>query len=141
MVPVLAAPPKTPSTYHLTPVLVVPVTVAVNCFVVFVGTLALVGEMEIATCACTEAVAVNATKQSAISERRRAAGFATRGVYQTERLDIEPIQIRDMRCTWIRCVSCTSGALIKRNKSVLAKARTEHRQAMGGVRIPPLGSS
>src|SRR6266545_793180 len=71
MVPVLAAPPKTPSTYHLTPVLVVPVTVAVNCFVVFVGTLALVGEMEIATCACTEAVAVKAMKQSAISERRR----------------------------------------------------------------------
>src|SRR6266540_2668747 len=110
MVPVLAAPPKTPSTYHLTPVWVVPVTVAVNCFVVFVGTLALVGEMEIATCACTEAVAVKATKQNAISERRRAAGFAAREVNQTEKMDIEPIQIRNVSCTWIRCVSCTSGS-------------------------------
>jgi hypothetical protein len=73
IVPVEEAPPITPSTDHFTPTLVVPVTVAMNCFVVFSVTLALVGEMEIATCAWAEAVTINPTKQSAISERRSTA--------------------------------------------------------------------
>jgi hypothetical protein len=45
IVPVLAAPPNTPSTYHLTPVLVVPVTMAANCFVAFPATVTEVGLM------------------------------------------------------------------------------------------------
>ena len=45
MVPNVAFPPMTPFTFHMTDVLVVLVTVAVNCFVVFTRTLALVGEM------------------------------------------------------------------------------------------------
>jgi hypothetical protein len=60
----------------LTPVLVVPVTVAANCFVVFAGTLALVGEMEIATAACAGAMAANTTKQTAISVRSKDTTFA-----------------------------------------------------------------
>src|SRR6266540_1385266 len=69
MAPTVEFPPLMPSTDQLTVLFEAPVTVAVNCCVVFVGTLALVGEMEIATCACTEAVAVKAMKQSAISCR------------------------------------------------------------------------
>jgi hypothetical protein len=49
IVPVAAAPPITPSTDHCTPRFVVPVTVAVNCFVVFAVTLAVVGLTVIAT--------------------------------------------------------------------------------------------
>jgi hypothetical protein len=45
MVPAVELPPGTPSTDHCTPVLVVPVTVAVNCFVVLAVTLAEVGVM------------------------------------------------------------------------------------------------
>jgi len=49
MVPAVEFPPMTPFTFHVTDVFVVLVTVAVNCFVVFTRTLALVGEMLIAT--------------------------------------------------------------------------------------------
>jgi hypothetical protein len=45
MVPTVAFPPLTPSTYQVTAVFVVPVTVAVNCFVVIPGTEAEVGLM------------------------------------------------------------------------------------------------
>jgi hypothetical protein len=37
MVPLLDEPPRTLSTYHFTPVFVVPATVAANCLVVFFG--------------------------------------------------------------------------------------------------------
>jgi hypothetical protein len=49
IVPVAAAPPTTPSTDHVTLGFGVPVTVAVNCFVVFAVTDAVVGLMLIAT--------------------------------------------------------------------------------------------
>jgi len=49
IVPEPAAPPNTPSTYHLTPVFVVPVTVAANCFIVFPGRETEVGLMLTAT--------------------------------------------------------------------------------------------
>src|SRR4030095_7305746 len=51
MVPESAVPPWTPSTYHLTPVLVVPVTDAANCLVVLVVTLAVSGVKLTTTCA------------------------------------------------------------------------------------------
>src|SRR5215472_7942794 len=38
-------PPVTPSTDQVTPIFVVPVTVAVNCWVVLTATVAVVGEM------------------------------------------------------------------------------------------------
>jgi hypothetical protein len=89
MVPVVEFPDLTPSTDQVTAFFEVPVTVAVNCFVVVAGTVALVGEMEIVTCACSKAGAANAIKQSTIRERRRAAGFVASDVNQ-ERLDIGP---------------------------------------------------
>jgi hypothetical protein len=49
MFPVVSFPDRTPSTYHLTPVFVEPVTVATNCLVAVPVTLALVGEMLIVT--------------------------------------------------------------------------------------------
>ncbi len=49
MVPIVEFPPVTPFTFQVTEVFVVLVTVAVNCFVVFTRTLALVGEMLMAT--------------------------------------------------------------------------------------------
>jgi hypothetical protein len=49
MVPVAAAPPTTPSTDHVTFGFVEPVTVAVNCFVVFAVTDAVVGLILTAT--------------------------------------------------------------------------------------------
>jgi hypothetical protein len=45
MVPNVEPPPVTPFTFQVTDLFVVLVTVAVNCFVVFTRTLALVGEM------------------------------------------------------------------------------------------------
>jgi hypothetical protein len=49
IVPVVLEPPTTPSTDHCTPTFVVPVTVAVNCLVVFAVTFAVVGLIVIAT--------------------------------------------------------------------------------------------
>jgi hypothetical protein len=60
-VPATALPPVTPSTDHCTPVLAVPVTIAMNCFAVFADTLAEVGVILTAT-----AVAVTVTAALAI---------------------------------------------------------------------------
>jgi hypothetical protein len=49
MLPTTSLPPGVPSTYHLTPIFVVPVTVATNCLVWVPITVALVGEMVIVT--------------------------------------------------------------------------------------------
>ena len=49
MVPIVESPPATPSTDHCTAVFVVPVTVAVNCFVALTAMLADVGLMLTAT--------------------------------------------------------------------------------------------
>jgi hypothetical protein len=65
-VPVAAAPPATPSTLHTTLVLVEPVTVAVNCLVVFVVTLAVVGLMVTATPAVTVTAALADCVESAL---------------------------------------------------------------------------
>jgi hypothetical protein len=48
-VPTVVLPPDTPSTDHVTAVLVVPVTVAVNCCVAFTAMLAVVGLIVIPT--------------------------------------------------------------------------------------------
>jgi hypothetical protein len=46
MVPTVEFPPETPFTRHITPVLVVPVTVAVNCCDAEAGTVTLDGETD-----------------------------------------------------------------------------------------------
>jgi hypothetical protein len=79
IVPTVELPPRTPSTYHFTPVLVVPLTVAVNCLVYLAVTLALVGEIVMESCACTEA-ADKTTKQNAIRVRGKDMAFFAHGL-------------------------------------------------------------
>ena len=62
--PEVALPPTTPSTDHFTPVFVVPVTLAANCFVVPTVTTAEEGEMVTTTCAAANELAVSSNMRT-----------------------------------------------------------------------------
>jgi Mn2+/Fe2+ NRAMP family transporter len=105
MVPVAVAPPVTPSTDHCTPTLVVPDTVAVNCFVVFAVTLAVVGEIATVTCDCASAVAKQPTKQTVTNIRRRLAANGASNLNFTLCKEIVMIQDLDLSTPDIRTQS------------------------------------